>query len=170
MLSDESDLRVQSQSWDSMKLQWNNQTFHCFNSICIHSQKKYTRDAKQMPGTSLSDGKSGMVVHSQSIHHSGNLLFKSHFQKHKVCSCFIYFLPIVRTHLLANEQQRIYLQCRRCRTHGLNPWIRKIPWRRKWQHTLVFLPGKSHGQIILSMSHKELDITELLSTYTHQLF
>ena len=27
----------------------------------------------------------------------------------------------------------------------LNPWIRNIPWRRKWQPTPVFLPGKSHG-------------------------
>ena len=24
--------------------------------------------------------------------------------------------------------------------------VRKIPWRRKWQPTPVFLPGKSHGQ------------------------
>ena len=28
---------------------------------------------------------------------------------------------------------------------GLIPWVRKIPWRRKWQPTLVLLPGKSHG-------------------------
>ena len=34
-------------------------------------------------------------------------------------------------------------QCRRCR---FDPWIRKTPWRRKWQHILVFLPGKSHAQ------------------------
>ena len=27
-----------------------------------------------------------------------------------------------------------------------HPWIRKIPWRRKWQPTPVFLRGKSHGQ------------------------
>ena len=33
-----------------------------------------------------------------------------------------------------------------CRRHGFNPWIGKIPWRRKWQPTLVFLPGRSHGQ------------------------
>ena len=33
-----------------------------------------------------------------------------------------------------------------CRRHGFDPWVRKIPWRRKWQPTLVFLPGKSHGQ------------------------
>ena len=26
------------------------------------------------------------------------------------------------------------------------PWVRKIPWRRAWQPTPVFLPGESHGQ------------------------
>ena len=30
--------------------------------------------------------------------------------------------------------------------HGFNPWVRKIPWRRKWQPTPVFLLGKFHGQ------------------------
>ena len=34
-------------------------------------------------------------------------------------------------------------QCRKCRFH---PWVRKIPWRRNWQRTPVFLPGKLHGQ------------------------
>ena len=34
-------------------------------------------------------------------------------------------------------------QCRRCRC---NSWVRKIPWRSKWQPTPVFLPGKTHGQ------------------------
>ena len=28
---------------------------------------------------------------------------------------------------------------------GFNPWVRKIPWRRKWQPTPVFSPGESHG-------------------------
>ena len=27
-----------------------------------------------------------------------------------------------------------------------DPWVRKIPWSRKWQPTSVFLPGKFHGQ------------------------
>jgi len=27
-----------------------------------------------------------------------------------------------------------------------NPWVGKIPWKRKWQPTPVILPGKSHGQ------------------------
>ena len=30
------------------------------------------------------------------------------------------------------------------RDQGFNPWIRKIPWTRKWQP--VFLPGKPHAQ------------------------
>ena len=34
----------------------------------------------------------------------------------------------------------------RYKRHGLDPWLGKIPWRRTWQPTPVFLPGKSHGQ------------------------
>ena len=32
------------------------------------------------------------------------------------------------------------------RKPGFDPWVGKIPWRRKRQPTPVFLPGKSHGQ------------------------
>ena len=35
---------------------------------------------------------------------------------------------------------------RQCRRRGLDPWLRKIRWRRKWQPTPVFLPGEFHGQ------------------------
>ena len=57
--------------------------------------------------------------------------------------------------------------------NGLNAWVGKIPWRRKWQPTPVFLPGESHGQrSLVSYSpwgHKESDTTEQL-THTHPLF
>ena len=33
-----------------------------------------------------------------------------------------------------------------CRGPRFYPWVGKVPWRRKWQPTPVFLPGKSHGQ------------------------
>ena len=33
-----------------------------------------------------------------------------------------------------------------CRRPGFCLWVGQIPWRRKWQPTPVFLPGKSHGQ------------------------
>ena len=34
----------------------------------------------------------------------------------------------------------------RCRRSRFDPWVRKIPWSRKWQPTPVFLPGKFHEQ------------------------
>ena len=37
-------------------------------------------------------------------------------------------------------------QCRRSKRQRFSPWVRKIPWRRKWKSTPVFLPGKLHGQ------------------------
>ena len=50
------------------------------------------------------------------------------------------------------------------RRHGFDLWVGKIPWRRKWQPTLVFLPRKSDGQRSLagysSNGCKELEITE----------
>ena len=51
-----------------------------------------------------------------------------------------------------------------CRRLGFDPWVRKIPWRRKWQPTPVFLPGKSRRQRSLvgyrPKGHKEPDTTE----------
>ena len=55
-------------------------------------------------------------------------------------------------------------QCRRCKRRGFDPWVRKIPWRRKWQPTPVFLAGVSHGGRRLAgyspLGRKESDMTE----------
>ena len=49
-----------------------------------------------------------------------------------------------------------------------DPWVRKIPWRREWIPTPVFLPGKVHGQRSLvgyrPWGRKESDTTE----HTHR--
>ena len=54
------------------------------------------------------------------------------------------------------------------------PWVRKIPWSRKWQPTPVFLPGKFHGQRSLvgcsPWGRKELDTTEHTHKHTHSGF
>ena len=46
----------------------------------------------------------------------------------------------------------------------VDPWDRKIPWRRAWQPTPVFLPEKSHEQRNLvgysQWGHKESDMTK----------
>ena len=48
--------------------------------------------------------------------------------------------------------------------HRFNPWISKIPWRKEWQPSLVFLPGKTPGQRSLvdysPKGHTESNTTE----------
>ena len=56
-------------------------------------------------------------------------------------------------------------QCRRHKRHRFNHWFGKIPWRRVWQPTPIFLPGESHGQRSLAAysqeGHTELNKTEV---------
>ena len=50
-----------------------------------------------------------------------------------------------------------------CKTRGFNPWVWKIPWRRKWQLAPVFLSGESHGQSLVGYSPrscKKVNTTE----------
>ena len=61
------------------------------------------------------------------------------------------------------------------RRHGFSPWVRKSTWRRKWLPTLVFLPGRSHGQrgTWLTTGHevsKESDMTWWLNNNSRSPF
>ena len=62
------------------------------------------------------------------------------------------------------SRKELACQWRRRKRCGFDPWIRKIPWRRAWQPTSVFLPGESHGHRSLagysSWGHTESDMTE----------
>ena len=62
------------------------------------------------------------------------------------------------------KHQEICFQCKRS---GLDPCIRKIPWRREWLPNLVLWPGEFHGQKSLAgnsqWGHKDLDMIERLS-------
>ena len=54
--------------------------------------------------------------------------------------------------------------CLQCEGPVFDPWVRKIPWRRKWQPTPVFLPEKSYRQRSLEdyspWGCKEVDTTQ----------
>ena len=58
-------------------------------------------------------------------------------------SLLIFSLPTLPlgTSLVAQRLKH----CLECRRPGFDPWLGKIPWRRKWQPTPVLLPGESHG-------------------------
>ena len=64
-------------------------------------------------------------------------------------------------------------QCRRHRRCGFGPWVGKMPWRRNWQPTPVFLPGKFQEQSSLMgyspWGCRESDTTEGLNALTHHL-
>ena len=69
-------------------------------------------------------------------------------------------------------------QCGRCKRDWFESWVGKIPWRRKWQPTPVFLPEKFQGQRSLvgysPWGHKESmhewhTITEIYSSYLQRL-
>ena len=84
---------------------------------------------------------------------------------------------LIQTHLSlgfpggASGKERV-CQCRRHKRGGFHPWMGKIPRRRAWQPTLVFLPGESHGQRSLvgysPEGCKELDTTEV-TQHAHML-
>ena len=64
--------------------------------------------------------------------------------------------------------------CQAWDSSGCDPWVRKNPWRRKWQPTPIFLPGKFHEQRSLAdyspWSPKEWDTTEHRThTHTHTM-
>ena len=65
-------------------------------------------------------------------------------------------------------------QCRRYRRPRFDPWVRKIPWRRKWQPPALLLSGESHGQSSLvgysSRGRKESNMTEQWTLSRFQLF
>ena len=88
-------------------------------------------------------------------------------QAHRKCSIDIRYQVI----LGLPWWLRGYSVCLECGRPGFDPWVGKIPWRRKWHPTPVFLPGESHGGRSLvgysPWGHKESDTIERL--HFHQV-
>ena len=90
------------------------------------------------------------------------MMFLLYFQmvqqeKKSVHLCLCFQAALVIKNSPANAGRR-----KRCEFH---PWVEKIPWRKKWQPTPVFLPGETHGQRSLvdysPWGDKELDMTKV---------
>ena len=78
------------------------------------------------------------VMNQQSI------LFSSCFPLKKsaiVSNCFLYQIKPAGSFPGGTSDKELTCQCRRHKKCGFHPWVGKIPWRRAWQPTPVFLPG-----------------------------
>ena len=94
---------------------------------------------------------------------------------------FLQFLILATTNLfsvprdlpvLEISPQCNYIVCLECGRPRFNPWLRKIPWRRKWQPTPGLLPGESHGgRSVVGYSpwgRKEWDSTKRLHLHSKE--
>ena len=126
------------------------------------------------PGSSNASSKKFSVKHDCSHHplscvcKSMNVCMCVHMhQVHTHKTAFYYLSPSFPGGTVGKESA---CQCKRCKRLEFNPWIRKIPWRRKWQSPPVFLPEESHGERSLAgnspWGHRELDMTEHTHSHT----
>ena len=89
-------------------------------------------------------------------------------------SCVTYFHGASGVALVVKKQAKKKCSCqwRRHKRRGFYPWVRKIPWRRAWQPTPVFSPGKSYGQrslLVQSIGSQRVghDWSNLAHPYTY---
>jgi len=86
------------------------------------------------------------------------ILFANIFSQSGRSFCFVVvflccgkaFLSLIKLHLFVLLRLPWWLRwwkvCQQWGRVGFDPWVRKIPWRRKWQPTPVFLLGECHGR------------------------
>ena len=121
-------------------------------------QKYWSEEPFPFPGDlpTSSQESNPRLLHARGLLHGSGLLHASGLLHCRVDSLLF--------ELGSTYGKESACQCRRHKRCGFNPWVRKIPWRRKWQPIPVFLPGKFHGQRNLvgysPWSCKESDTTK----------
>ena len=105
----------------------------------------------------------------KNFYHLGYSRTVKSFKYPRVSNYFQLYQPWIPRQLSGLKKKKSACQCRSFTGCGFDPSERKIPWRRTWQPTSVFLLGKFYGQISLvgysPWHHKQSDKTEY--TYIH---
>ena len=102
------------------------------------------------------------------------LFLHHYFRDCRVFSFFSFFAstyPMVSGFPGGASGEESTCQGRRFRRRGFNPWVRKMPWHRRWQPTSAFLSGKFHGQrrLVSYTVHRIAKSWTQLSTHTCKL-
>ena len=124
---------------------------------CFHYVRTFTDSREVCPGGVISDQQSQKLCSFSTLSRSPNFpqLFSVRFKEASFkCGC-------------SGEESAC--PCRGSRRCGFNPQVRKIPQRKKWQPTPVYLPEKSHGERSLvgyrPWGRREWDTAERLSSH-----
>ena len=91
----------------------------------------------------------GLLHYRQILYFNPEILYSNYFLFSLFWSCVFHFSglsPLYKRLPSGASGKGSVCQCRRCKRRSFDPWVEKIPWRRKWWFTLVFSPGESHGQ------------------------
>ena len=93
------------------------------------------------------------------------------FPSRKVLSVLLVAIKVTGAHTTpgfpgGSASKEPACQCRRHKWTRFDPWVGKIPWRRKWQPTPVFLPREFHGQQSLA-DHTHTPLLSLFSCQEH---
>ena len=98
---------------------------------------------------------------SQRLTMRTTLLFQRENLEELFTGCLVHLIP----RWISSKKN-----CLQCRKTRFDLWVKKIPWRMKWQPTPVSLPGESHGQRspvgYSPWGHKELAKTEHACWFT----
>ena len=129
---------------------WNQDT--CFGSTFL---------ATGPAGKSLESSLTSLLIHPHLFYVPSEPVFT------KSCPFSIYMISSVPSFKLPLSSPQFnpnwYCQCWIYKRGGFDPYAGKIPWRRAWQPTPVFLSGEFHGQRSLAgyspWGHTELDTT-----------
>ena len=107
--------------------------------LCISMQGVWVRSRVGELRSHMPQGQKNKNTKKEAIHDKLNKDFKnsSHFLQNL-------FKKLAQRGVTSGKESTC--QCRRRKRCGFDPWGGKIPWRRKWQPTPIFLPGKFHGQ------------------------
>ena len=108
-----------------------------FSSLNLLGTK---HSCSSMVAVSLSSSSHSLKVTDPKSHMSGS------WWKTGSCDEPICIYPSIDRDFLGGASgKELICQCRRRKRRVFDPWVGKIPWRRKWQTIPLFLPGKSHG-------------------------
>ena len=128
-----------------LQLHHSNLCFHCFFFnlfILIGGYSLY----RTVVVFAIQSHKSAMGVHVFPILIISAFIVNSVFPGHLcVFTCFLVltcFMVLMRLPWWLTDKESA---CQ-CRGREFDPWVGKIPWRKKWQPIPIFLPGEHHGQ------------------------